>query len=164
MKYLIYAFACILSFSELWASENPLHIHYQVKTTPESAAILKNLGEAFKSETEEVNFTCPTSGNSESCLLDIKPDPKANMSVELIPAPFSNEPYILRLHGGTQATQGSLYKALGNFTPTKDFKGILDERKFVFDNQNFNFRCVATRSENPQYTCWILILTRVLSL
>lgn len=164
MKYLIFTFASILFYSELWAQGNPPHIQYHVKTTSESAGILKIFGEILKKESEEVRFTCPNSGSSDSCLLDISPNLEANMSVELIPAPFSNEPYILRLHGGTQATQGSLYKALGNFTPTKDYKGILDERKFVFDNQNFSFRCVATRSENPQYTCWILILTRVLSL
>lgn len=129
-----------------------------LKVTPESEAVIKSIGLVLKEQNAAVALTCQEGG----CQLGIDQEREPELDVEAIGHPFRDELLVLRLHGGSQELQKTIYTALEKFSPTRDFKGTLDERSVALDDGGYKFRCVASREEAPKFECWLLFYAKTL--
>lgn len=124
---------------------------FTLRLSPEGTALLKTIGDELGPQ--EVSFPCTES----VCQIALDRELGPEVDADLIERPFVGGLLALRVYGGSQSLQHSLYDILGKHTETKTFKDKKNERVLKIDGGLIKFRCTSTREENPTHECWIVI-------
>lgn len=132
---------------------------YRATVSGETAGTLNRISSVLEDRGAEVRFRCSDADDSgrSDCRIEVQENRQPELDAQVLDEPFTNNPMVLRIAGGTEALTGGLYESLGDLTSTNDFQGQLDERKLLLENGKIEIRCTATREAAPSHRCWTLI-------